>query len=33
MVMTTMTLIMMMVLRMELRRRRPTEAVFSVKGV
>lgn len=33
MVMTTMTLIMMMVLRMEFRRRRPTEAVFSVKGV
>lgn len=31
--MMTMTLIMMMVFRMELRRRRPTEGVFSVKGV
>lgn len=31
--MTTMTLIMMMVFRTELRRRRPTEEVFSVNGV
>lgn len=31
--MTTMTLIMMMVLRTEWRSRRPTEEVFSVKGV
>lgn len=33
MVMTTMTLIMMMVLRTELRSRRPTDDVFSVNGV